>query len=77
MGGVYITKDDVWPWWLLDYPLDYSTSHDFSTGMTLQLLCVSIGLHFTLHLVTMDMAHNGDVAETAHDTTWHDTVDMY
>lgn len=32
---------------------------------------------FTLHSVTTNMAHNGDVAKTTHDTTRHDTADTY
>ena len=49
----------------------------FQLTRLLKLLCASIGLHFTLHSIIMDMAHSGGVAKTTHDITRHDSADMY
>lgn len=48
--GVYIAKGDGWPIWLLDFCHDCSTSHDFSTNVTLQLN-IFIRWNFTLHYI--------------------------
>lgn len=73
MKGAYIDKGDTWPLWILDYSCDCSTSHEFSTKMTLRLLlCV----HWTSLYITF--IYNGYVPwwwngwdNSWNNSTWH------
>lgn len=59
------------PSWSFKFPWLFNW-HDSSNS------CVRpLDFHFTSHLVTMDMAHSGDVAKTTHDTTQHENTNMY
>ena len=59
------------PSWILHFLWIFDL-HDSSTSYVRLL-----EFHITLHLITTSMAHSSDVAETTHDTAWHDTIDMY
>lgn len=60
--------------WTISWPFNFLWIFNWHGSSTSSVH--PLEFQFTLQSVTTNMAHNGDVAFTTHDTTWHDTADM-